>query len=295
MTCCAAQGSSKGDPAALLVLCDVQIRRGKAERVKEALRGTWSDEHIFALSQALQSWDHYQRLIVECDFRIESVLPPHDPTEPALPKTVKRGGVNAPEIGMLREILSQMCGGRDLTRLPAQTPYSALQIIGETGTDLSKWPTEMHFTAWTGLAPGNNDSGKRERPYQAQAQSRRPAVLHDGHVLVRSKNIALGAFYRGPEPVGPLVLEGAMYICRPWTSCSEAEPDDGDGRSEQMAAGKPVDAQDRLAAACPSGTHLIADHLQQPEIHAPATAAQPPSHGPGAFGYRARRGGIVGG
>ena len=103
----------------LLALCDVQIRRANAEHVMETLRGTWSDEHIFALEQALQSWDHYQRLIADCDRRIQAVLPPYDPTLPALAGPAKRGGVNAPEIGMLREILAKMCSGRDLTRLPA--------------------------------------------------------------------------------------------------------------------------------------------------------------------------------
>jgi transposase len=184
------------DPAALLALCDIQIRRAKADRIKEALRGTWNTEHIFALDQALQSWDHYQRLIAECDCRIESVLPPHDPTQPALPKTEKRGGVNAPEIGMLREILAQMCGGRDLTRLPAHTPYAVLQIIGETGTDLSKWPTEKHFTAWTGLAPGNNDSGKRRGRVKRKRNRAGRLFCMMAMSLVRSKNIALGAFYR---------------------------------------------------------------------------------------------------
>ena len=55
-----------------------------------------------------------------------------------------------------------MCGGRDLTQLPAHTHYGVLQILGEVGTDLSQWPTEKHFTAWTGLAPGNHDSGKHK-------------------------------------------------------------------------------------------------------------------------------------
>lgn len=184
------------DPAALLKLCDVQIRRAKAERVKEALRGTWSEEHIFALGQAVQSWDHYQRLIAECDRRIESVLPPHDPTQPALSKTTKRGGANSPEIGMLREILAQMCGGRDLTQLPAHTQYSVLQLIGETGTDLSKWPTEKHFTAWTGLAPANHDSGKRKGRVKRKRNRAGRLFCMMAISLVRSKNMALGAFYR---------------------------------------------------------------------------------------------------
>ena len=75
------------------------------------------------------------------------MLLPYDPTLPALAGPAKRGGVNASEIGMLREILAKMCSGRDLTRLPAHTPYGVLQIIGETGTDLSKWASEKHFTA----------------------------------------------------------------------------------------------------------------------------------------------------
>lgn len=184
------------DPAALLKLCDVQIRRAKAELVKEALRGTWRDEHIFALDQALQSWDHYQGLIANCDGRIESVLPPHDPTQPALSKTTKRGGVNSPEIGMLREILAQMCGGRDLTQLPAHTQYSVLQLVGETGTDLSKWPTEKHFTAWTGLAPANHDSGKRKGRVKRKRNRAGRLFCMMASSLVRSKNMALGAFYR---------------------------------------------------------------------------------------------------
>ena len=184
------------DPAELLKLCDVQIRRAKADLVKEALRGTWSDEHIFALDQALQSWDHYQGLIAKCDARIESVLPPHDPTQPRLPKTTKRGGVNAPEIGMLREILAQMCGGRDLTQLPAHTQYSVLQLVGETGTDLSKWPTEKHFTAWAGLAPANHDSGKRKGRVKRKRNRVGRLFSMMATSLVRSKNMALGAFYR---------------------------------------------------------------------------------------------------
>jgi transposase len=80
-----------------------------------------------------------------------------------LPKTTaRRGGVNAPDIANLREILAQMCGGQDLTQLPALTHYGVSQLIGEAGTDLTIWPTEKHFTVWLGLAPGSNDSGKHK-------------------------------------------------------------------------------------------------------------------------------------
>ena len=125
-------------------------------------------------------------------------MPPHDADKPALPKlkSPKRAGVNSPTIPKLREILAQMCGGRDLTQLPAHTHYGVLQIVGEVWTDLSKWATEKHFTAWTGLAPGNRDSGKRKgRAKRGRNRAGRLFCLM-ARSLVRSKDIALGGFYR---------------------------------------------------------------------------------------------------
>jgi hypothetical protein len=98
------------DAAALLELCDVRIRRAKAERVVEALRGNWADEHLFALGQAVQSWDHYQAQIVDCDRRIAETLarmPGGDAPAAAVEKPAKRRtqpGVNAPGISNLREL-----------------------------------------------------------------------------------------------------------------------------------------------------------------------------------------------
>ena len=183
-------------PQTLLALCDAQIRRRKEQAVVEALRGTWADEHTFALTQALQSWDHYQKLIADCDLRIAAVLPPYDETQPPLAKTTKRGGVNAPEITNLREILAQMCGGQDLTQLPALTHYGVLQLIGEVGTDLSVWPTEKHFTAWLGLAPGSNNSGKHNGRVKRNRNRAGRMFCMVAQSLVRSKDIALGGFYR---------------------------------------------------------------------------------------------------
>jgi len=187
-------------PERLLALCDQQIRRAKGERVKESLLGTWADEHIFALRQALHSWDHYQGLIAECDRQIEALLPKPDQGDPPAtgnkPGAAKRGGVNAPRICDLREMLTQMCHGRDLTQLPAHTHYGVLQIIGEVGTDLTKWPSEKHFTSWMGIAPGSHDSGKRKgRAKRGRNRAGRIFCVM-ARSLVRSKNIALGGFYR---------------------------------------------------------------------------------------------------
>jgi transposase len=183
-------------PQVLLKLCDVQIRNKKEQAVVESLLGTWADEHIFALGQALKSWDHYQGLIADCDIRIVAVLPPHDKSLTPLPKSSKKASVNAPEIPKLREILAQMCGGNDLTKLPALSHSGVLQLIGEVGTDLSVWPTEKHFVAWAGLAPGSNDSGKRKGHIKRGRNRTGRLFCMMAQGVVRSKDIALGGFYR---------------------------------------------------------------------------------------------------
>jgi len=186
------------DPAYLLSLCDVQIRKHKGDRVKESLRGMWKHEHLFALRQALQSWKHYQSQISECDRAIEQVLrelsgPPRD-DGPAAP--VKPGGTHTPEIDGLHRMLLQLCGGNDPTQLPGLADYSLLKVIGEVGTDLSRWPTEKHFTAWTGLAPGAHQSGKRHGQRPRHRNRAGQMFCQMARSLASSVDKALGGFYR---------------------------------------------------------------------------------------------------
>jgi transposase len=193
------------DPERLLKLCDIQIQKKKADRVKEALRGTWAKEHLFALKQSLDSWKHYQQQIADCDRQIETVLKDIDatlpPPESGLPATSSASrkpqpGANAPQIKDLHKMLVKLCGGKDLTVLPAITDYSLLQLISEIGTDLTKWETEKHFTSWTGLAPGTRQSGKRRGSVKRSRNRAGRLLCVIARSLARSKDIALGGFYR---------------------------------------------------------------------------------------------------
>jgi hypothetical protein len=189
------------EPELLLALCDVQIQQKKADRVKEALRGTWTDEHLFALRQAVENWQHYQKQIEACDREIEKVLRaisgPDQPGGPAdSAPAAKRPGINAPQIEGLHGLLVKMCGGKDLTVLPAHTDYSVLQLTGEVGTDLSRWATEKHFTAWLGVAPGSHQSGKRKGSVGRKRNRAGRLFCVMARSLARSKHVALGGFYR---------------------------------------------------------------------------------------------------
>jgi transposase len=190
------------DPERLLALCDVQILRKKKDRMRQALHGHWKPEHLFALRQALQAWEFYQQQMAACDQAIEATLqeiaalipPTAGPTPPQL--IAKRIYHNAPQITDLKRVLVRITGGHDLAVLPAFTDYSILQLIAETGTNMSAWPTVKHFTAWLGLAPSSRQSGKRRRRERRFRNRAGRLLCVMARSLARSNKIALGGFYR---------------------------------------------------------------------------------------------------
>jgi hypothetical protein len=43
--------------------------------------------------------------------------------------------------------------GPRLCRFGCAEPQAGLQLIAEIGTDMSRWPTDRHFTSWLTPAP----------------------------------------------------------------------------------------------------------------------------------------------
>src|SRR5713101_6510175 len=190
------------DAERLLALCDVQIRRTKADRMRHALQGYWKPEHLFALRQARQAWEFFQAQIAACDREIEATLQEiaalHPPSPPpsAAAGAPKRIHHNAPHITDLKQLLVRITDGRDLETLPAYTDYSILQLLAETGPSMAAWPTVKHFTAWTGLAPSSRQSGKRRRRERRFRNRTGRLFCVMARSLARSNKLALGGFYR---------------------------------------------------------------------------------------------------
>lgn len=197
--------------------------------MRAALQGSWREEHLFALSQALAGWEFYQAQIVKCDARIEQALRARSahaddasnsigasggnasptavenrahkdaapaPKPRAAKKAVKPASPNAPRIEGLHPLVVALNGQRDASVLPGLTDYSILQLTSEVDTDLARWPTAKHFTAWLGLAPGAHQSGKRHGR-QARQRNRAGRVFCTvARSLANSTDKALGGFYR---------------------------------------------------------------------------------------------------
>ena len=189
------------DPEALCALCDAQIRKHKKAEVIKSLQGHWQEHHLFALGQALESYEFCLRQMADCDRALEALLRKVTREMPAPPplapgRKIKIVRHNAPQIDQLHGLLRTLSAGVDATQLPGISPLGFMKLLGEIGTDLSKWPSVKHFTSWLGLSPGKSQSGKRHKRLRRKktvaGQIFREAVLS----ITRSKHLALGAAYR---------------------------------------------------------------------------------------------------
>jgi transposase len=187
------------DAKALLELCDVQVQKNKASSILRALEGNWNPEHLFALEQALEGWDFFQRQIGGCDLKIQGILKKLAEQKPEPPEgtkpTKKQRRHNAPEIPEMDKLMHRMTGV-DLTALPCVSTYSQMLILSEVGTDMNRWPTVKHFVSWLGLSPGSRQSGKRRRNQKRFRGTAGKIFCVIARTLGRSKYLALSGFYR---------------------------------------------------------------------------------------------------
>lgn len=187
------------DSEKLAAMRDVRCKES-LETIRSALVGNYQPEHVFALKQALALYDFYQHCIDECDVEIERTVAGLNvgkamPEQP-LPKAKHRSRLPSDPNFDVRSAMYQLTG-TDLTQIHGIGPFLALRLVGECGTDLSRWPTAKHFTSWLTLSPGCKISGgKVLSSHTRKTSSRLTVALRLAAVTVGRSNTALGAFYR---------------------------------------------------------------------------------------------------
>ena len=203
------------DPHRLAELRDGRIRAG-VDRIVAALQGTWREEHLFALTQAMQRFDFLTEQIETCEkqiaAQIDSLTPPEggsdDDLPPGSPDASRSGrstskprlGKHASRTARERATAAALHGmmGVDLTAIPTIGVNTALTIASEIGPDFSAFPSAQHFCSWLGLAPGTRISGGKALPGRAPkvvnkvAQSLRMAAM-----TARRSQTFIGARHRG--------------------------------------------------------------------------------------------------
>src|SRR5438128_9461391 len=156
--------------------------------IAKALQGTWRAEHLFALRQAVELYTFSHQQIAQCDQQIKQHLETFadkSAGQPLPPKARRHKKANEPRFDA-RTPLYRL-SGVDLTAIEGIEEGTALVLLSEIGTDMSRWPSEKHFCSWLGLCPQHKISGgkvlsRRVRPgVNRAAQALRLAARSLGH------------------------------------------------------------------------------------------------------------------
>jgi hypothetical protein len=158
------------DRYALARLRDRRVEASE-EEVAQALEGTYRDEHMFALKQALEAYDFFQQQLAACDSVLEQCLGQVDSAsqQPSVPPSAKQRRKNQPHFDLRRE-LARIAG---------------VDVCQIEGIDA--------LTAQLGLCPNNRKTGGRIR-------SRR--TRHVKNRAARAFRIAAQALHRSDSALG---------------------------------------------------------------------------------------------
>jgi len=202
------------DKNVLVNLCHQSVIKKKKELVLKALEGRYTRAGLFALKQAYDGYKFYLSQIDECDKRISVVINRIGQSGKGQDDKKKRKAIrhHKPSVEKLAPNLINVFGGKDATVISGITDYTWMQLLAETGSDLTKWQTEKHFTSWLGLSPGQHNSGKMRRNAKKKGHPKAGQIFRViAQGLINSKNIALGSFgrrLRGRK--GPRIAVKAM-------------------------------------------------------------------------------------
>ena len=186
------------DPQVLAKMRDRRCKHTGAQ-IATALDGRYRAEYVTELRLCLKMWDAYQEAIADLDGTIEAHLKAmRRPTALApLPKQTRVRGrkPHDPKFNV-REAL-YWATGVDLTAIEGIDAIHALTLVGELGSDFSKWPTVKHFTSWLGLCPNLKKTGGKVQSSRTRLGKNRAAgaLRLAAWGLMRSTSY-LGAYLR---------------------------------------------------------------------------------------------------
>ena len=184
-------------PEKLVELCDKQVLKTKRAPMREALRGLWREEHLFALRLAVESYQSYQKQLQECDQRITQAVAEmsagkDSPLDLGPRKELRHNAI------LVQNLQKQMATiyGKDLTKLPCLNESTVTMLLGEVGQDMSRWKDWRHFGSWLGLAPSLAQSGRQRKRVKRYLTRGAQILCRAVQCMAVGKHTWLAAFYR---------------------------------------------------------------------------------------------------
>ena len=153
------------DPDVLAEMAKKRLRE-KIPQLRLALEGRVTEHHRFLLKTLLSHWHSLNGTISSLNRRIEEKMPPFE------------------------EEAQRICGHPGVDRCAAQN------IIGEIGVDMNVFPKAKNLASWSGICPGNNESGGKRRKEKTRKGSKclRKTLVQCARSAGRTKTY-LGAQY----------------------------------------------------------------------------------------------------
>jgi transposase len=124
-----------------------------------------------------------------------------------------------------------------LDGIPGVNRRIAEVIIAEVGTDMSRFPTDKHLVSWSGVCPGNNQSGGRRRSARIRPGNRslKGVIIEAAHAAARKKGSYLKAKYhrlagrrgkkRAKVAVARSILQSAYHMMNRGTAYQDLGED----------------------------------------------------------------------
>ncbi len=184
------------DAHALAELSRGRLRAKRAE-LERALQGQISAHQRFMLTDLLVHLDFLDERIATVEAEIETKLASMPPFETAV---------------------------QLLDTIPGVNRMGAVTIVAEIGIDMSRFPSDRHLTAWAGVAPGNDETGGKQRSGKTRKANKylRRALVLAAHGAARTKNTYLKAQYyrlkarrgagKAAMAVGRTILQMAYFM-----------------------------------------------------------------------------------
>ena len=196
------------DAIVLASLADKRIKASPETLIK-SLQANWNTQQLFLLKQQYSTYQFISEQIKETDMQIEKQVQiltaslhhgelfPINPNHPRK-RSTRKNAIPFHATAHLHTLL-----GVDLTEIPGVSEVSALEIVSEIGTDMSRWPTENHFTSWLGIVPNTKKSGGKIISNKIMKKKHRAgqALRIAASTMYHSKS-ALGDFFRRKQAKG---------------------------------------------------------------------------------------------
>jgi transposase len=156
--------SGERDAKQLAGLADSRCKAPK-ETIEKSLVANWDDDLLFMLEQSYHLYLNYQKLMRDCDKKIESIAIKYlsqnnagEPKKECLRALKKKAQKNAVSIDI--ESYTFQMWGVNLMRIPGISDAALLRLTAELGHDFTdKFETYKEFCCWCNLTPNNKISG----------------------------------------------------------------------------------------------------------------------------------------